>query len=183
VINDISPDLLPRITLAHVPAPELAWTEGLALTEVAARLDRDPATTLLDVLVETRLAASAVIAQPPTTDDDALRVLLRHPCHMGGSDGIYIGGHPHPRGWEAAVHLAAHPARRFGLTDRGILRPGLAADIAVIDPVRVGDRATYAQPRLLAEGVDDVVVNGEVALRNGQPTGALAGAALSPVTA
>ena len=201
VTEGLHPDLLERITLAHVPAPEWSWSEGLALTEVAERVDRPAGEVLLDLLVDTGLAASAVIAQPPTTDQEALRLLLRHPCHVGGSDGIYVGGHPHPRGWgtfarylrrhvrelrdwswsEAAVHLAAHPARRFGLTDRGVLRPGLAADLAVVDPERVADRATYAQPRALAEGVDDVVVNGVAVLRAGELTGAQSGAALSPV--
>ncbi len=198
VTEGLKPDLLARITLAHVPSAEWAWAEGLALTEVAERAGRPAAEVLLDVLVGTGLAASAVIAQPPTTSDEALRHLLRHPCHVGGSDGIYVGGHPHPRGWgtfarylahhvrdlgdwswsEAAVHLAAHPARRFGLYDRGLLRPGLAADLAVVDPTRVADRATYAQPRTLAEGVADVVVNGVPVLRAGELTGALSGAAL-----
>jgi N-acyl-D-amino-acid deacylase len=203
VTDGLNPDLLGRITLAHVPATEWSWTEGLALTEVAERAGRSAGEVLVDLLVETGLAASAVIAQPPTTNDEALRQLLRHPCHMGGSDGIYVGGHPHPRGWgtfarylsrhvrdlgdwswsEAAVHLAAHPARRFGLTDRGVLRPGLAADLAVVDPVRVADRASYAQPRELAEGIADVVVNGVAVLRAGELTGELSGASLSPMTA
>jgi N-acyl-D-amino-acid deacylase len=202
VASGLNPDLLSRITLAHVPSPEWAWTEGLALTEAAARAGRPAAEVLLDLLVGTRMAASGVIAQPASTDRAALPMLLRHPCHVGGSDGIYVGGHPHPRGWgsfarflgrhvrergdwswpEAAVHLAAHPARRFGLTDRGVLRPGLAADIAVVDPATVADRATYAQPRTLAVGVDDVIVNGVAVLRDGELTGALAGEALSPVT-
>ncbi len=198
VIDGLNPDLLGRVTLAHVPAEQWSWAEGMPLTEVAERAGRSAADALLDLLVDTGLAASAVITQPPTTDEHALRRLIRHPCHVGGSDGIYVGGHPHPRGWgtfarylsrhvrdlgdltwsEAAVHLAAHPARRFGLTDRGVLRPGLAADLAVVDPVRVADRATYAQPTALAEGIDDVVVNGVPVLRGGELTGALSGAAL-----
>jgi N-acyl-D-amino-acid deacylase len=201
IAEGISPDLLDRITLAHVPAPAWAWTEGLVLTEAAARVDRPATEVLLDLLVDTGMAASGVIAHPATTDREALPLLLRHPCQVGGSDGIYVGGHPHPRAWgtfarylrrhvrdagdwswpEAAVHLAAHPARRFGLTDRGVLRPGLVADLAIVDPVRVADRATYAEPRALAVGVDDVIVNGVPVLRDGELTGALAGAALTPV--
>ena len=64
--------------------------------------------------------------------------------------------------------------------DRGLIRPGLAADLAVIDPVRVADRADYATPREPAVGVDDVIVNGVPVLRDGQLTGALAGLPLKP---
>ena len=86
---------------------------------------------------------------------------------MAGSDGIFCGGFPHPRGWgafarylgyhtrelgdyswpEAVTHLATHAARRFRLTDRGLIRPGFAADIAVLDPATVTDRSTYAAGR------------------------------------
>ena len=68
VTEGLNPDLLGRITLAHVPAAEWSWAEGLALTEVAERAGRPAADVLLDLLVDTGLAASAVIAQPPTTD-------------------------------------------------------------------------------------------------------------------
>jgi N-acyl-D-amino-acid deacylase len=81
---------------------------------------------------------------------------------------------------QAAGHLAAHPARRFGLNDRGVLRRGMAADLCLVDPDTVTDRATYAAPRTLAVGVDDVIVNGVPVLRAGQLTGALAGEALTP---
>ena len=105
---------------------------------------------------------------------------------------------PHPRGWgafarylgyhtrqlgdyswpEAVTHLATHAARRFRLTDRGLIRPGFVADIAVLDPASVTDRSTYAAGRTLAEGVDHVLVNGTLALENGEPTGATPGRAL-----
>ncbi len=200
VVDGLNPDLLPRITLAHVPEPEWSWTEGRRLTDAAAQAGVPAAELLVHLLVHTRLAASAVIEAPPSTDEESMRTLLRHPAHMAGSDGIYMGGHPHPRGWgafarllgrhvrelgdwsweQAIVHLSSHPARRFGLTDRGLIRPGMAADIAVIDPERVGDRADYAHPREVAVGVDDVIVNGVPVLRGGRLTGALAGRPLTP---
>jgi N-acyl-D-amino-acid deacylase len=117
---------------------------------------------------------------------------------MAGSDGIYCGGFPHPRGWgafarylgyhtrklgdynwpEAVTHLSAHAARRFRLTDRGLLRPGYAADIAVFDPATVEDKSTYANGRAFAEGMRHVFVNGVPVLRDGEATGATPGRAL-----
>jgi len=73
--------------------------------------------------------------------------------------------------WEqAAAHMAGRPARRFGLSDRGLVRPGRAADIVVLDPVAVGDRATYASPRETALGVEHVFVNGIRVLADGALT-------------
>jgi N-acyl-D-amino-acid deacylase len=131
-----------------------------------------------------------------------MRALLRHPAHMGGSDGIYRGGHPHPRGWgtfarllgrhvrdlgdwtweQAALHLAGHPARRFRLHGRGLLLPGYAADVVVVDPVAVADQATYQTPRELALGIEQVIVNGIPVLSGGalMPAGRCAGRVLRP---
>ena len=93
-----------------------------------------------------RARAGCVFAQPPTNTEADLRALLRHEAHLAGSDGILLGRWPHPRGWgtfarllgrhtrelgdwtwgQAALRLAGHPARRFGLAGRGLLRPGSA---------------------------------------------------------
>ena len=82
-------------------------------------------------------------------------------------------------GWpEAAVHLSARPARRYGLTDRGLLRPGYVADVVLVDPERVADRADYDNPRSNAVGIDDVFVGGQQVLSDGQLTGATPGRGL-----
>jgi N-acyl-D-amino-acid deacylase len=200
IAAEADPSLWPRITLAHVPDDTWRWTEGWRLIAAAAEAGRSAVELCLDLLVATDLGVSAVLDRGPANNDESVRALLRHPAHIGGSDGIYIGGHPHPRGWgafarilgrhvrelrdlsweQAAVHLASHPARRFGLTDRGLIRPGLAADLAVIDPVRVADRAGYESPREPALGVDDVIVNGVAVLRDGRLTGSLPGTPLQP---
>jgi N-acyl-D-amino-acid deacylase len=204
-------DLWPRITLSHVPAAGLRWAEGMGLPEAARQAGREPAAFCRDVLLATRLEAGCVLGFPPQVTGEAedpgaaaersMRALLRHPAQMAGSDGIYIGGHPHPRGWgafarllgrhvrdlgdwtweQAAVHLAGHPARRFRLTDRGLLRQGQGADIVVVDPAAVADQATYQNPRELALGVDHVLVNGVVVLSGGGLTRAAPpGRALRP---
>jgi N-acyl-D-amino-acid deacylase len=109
--------------------------------------------------------------------------------HAAGSDGIYQGQHPHPRGYGAfaqlaphyladgsaagyqrlARHLATNAADTYGLRNRGRLAPGMAADIAVIGPTGITAHATYGDPLRQATGVDLVIVNGVITWRGGQP--------------
>ena len=74
--------------------------------------------------------------------------------------------------------MTAFPASRFGLTDRGLLRPGKAADVVVFDPDLINDTATYDEPKSYPEGIGYVLVNGRIAVEDGIPTGVLAGRAL-----
>ncbi len=120
---------------------------------------------------------------------------------MIGSDGeipIFGQASPHPRSYgtfvrvlgryvrelktitlEDAVHkMSAFPAQRIGLADRGVLREGLRADIAVFDPATVADRATFEQPHQYAVGVTQVIVNGQLAFEEGKMTSARPGRVL-----
>jgi N-acyl-D-amino-acid deacylase len=105
-------------------------------------------------------------------------------------DGPFAGELVHPRGFgsaprllgryardlklfpveEAVRKMTSLPARRMGLWDRGVLRPGMAADVTVFDPATVRDLATYEQPLRYAEGIEYVVVNGKVVLDAGRLT-------------
>ena len=85
--------------------------------------------------------------------------------------------------WEQAIRKSTWlPAATIGMVDRGLLAPGMAADITILDPNTVIDRATYEDPGLPSEGMRFVIVNGKIALDNGQPTGARAGASLFRTT-
>ena len=191
---------------AGEPAEDLTWTEGMTLPDVAARLGLSPADAAVHLLVATRLRASCVFAQPPTNSPESVRALLRHRAHVGGADAIYApvggGGRPHPRGWgafarflaehvrtlgdwtwhDAVTHLSTRPAERFALAGRGAVEPGAVADLALVDPDRVRDEATYEDPRRPASGVDDVLVAGVPVLRDGRLTDALPGRPLRPGT-
>jgi N-acyl-D-amino-acid deacylase len=195
---------LDEVRLSYVEAPPFRAYEGLTLVEAAERATGHAGPGAIvdfvcEVLVASALAVGCVVPHQQREESD-VTALMRHPAMMGGSDGIFAGGRPHPRGWgcfgrylghyvreartwtleEAVQHLAAHPARRLGLADRGLIRPGMAADLAVFDAERVGDRATYADGRQTAVGVDHVVVNGELVLADGERTPALPGRALRP---
>jgi dihydroorotase/N-acyl-D-amino-acid deacylase len=133
-------------------------------------------------------------------EEDLQRILV-HPATMVGSDGeipIFGKDHPHPRSYgtfarvlgvyvrekkllplETAVQkMSGFPAQRLGLTDRGVLRQGLKADIVVFDPAVVRDTATFATPHSYAEGVQLVLVNGQVVFENGRMTDARPGRVL-----
>ncbi|MGH7557224.1 MAG: amidohydrolase family protein [Gemmatimonadota bacterium] len=79
---------------------------------------------------------------------------------------------------EAVQRMTSLPAKRVGLTDRGVLEPEAYADITVFDPGMVCDRASFEDPKRLAVGIRHVIVNGVPVLRNGEPTGALPGLGL-----
>jgi N-acyl-D-amino-acid deacylase len=142
----------------------------------------------LNLLIDTGLNVGAHLDRPTLTDDD-LAWLAAGNRHCAGSDGIYQGQHPHPRGYGAfarlathyladgtgagyqqlARHLAANAADVYGLRDRGRLAPGMAADITVIAPGGIRELAIYGAPRRHATGVDLVLVNGVITWRDSQP--------------
>jgi len=187
-----------KIHLAMVAHPDWRWAEGLTVTDAAAKAGLSPGDFICDVLLASGLAVGVVNFRANDRTEEDVRAILRHPSHMAGSDGIFCGAYPHPRGtgafarylghhtrtlgdytWpEAVTHLATHAARRYRLTDRGLVRPGFVADLAIFDPLTVTDRSTYAAGRTLADGVRHVVVNGTVALLDGEPTGSTPGRAL-----
>lgn len=131
--------------------------------------------------------------------EDVERVLT-HPLAMIGSDGLPHDQHPHPRLWgtfprvlghysrdkglmplETAVHkMTGLPARRFGLRHRGTIAAGNAADLVVIDPLRIRDNATYEHPHAPPAGVHAVLVNGHVAVWQGSYLHVHAGRRLTP---
>jgi N-acyl-D-amino-acid deacylase len=176
------------------PTPWGDW-EGLSLPEAAQGSGRDVETFIMDLLLETQLNATMVGHGGNQEDNE---YLARHPAGMVCSDGVLVGDHPHPRSYgtfprvlahhvrerriltleEAVGKMTAAPAARLNLTDRGVLRIGAAADVVIFDPDRVADRGTYEDGRRPPEGIEWVLVNGQPAIAQGQPTGALAGQVL-----
>ena len=150
---------------------------------------------ICDLLIEENLDAAFVAR---TGNPDNIRTIVRHPAHMVGSDGLLTGDMPNPRSYgtfpyvlgqfvreegllrleEAVRKMTAIPAQRLGLSDRGVLRDGMKADIVVFDPDRVQAKSTFEQPKQYPEGIDYVVVNGKLVVDKGQHTGALPGRAL-----
>ncbi|MDO9338819.1 MAG: D-aminoacylase [Caulobacter sp.] len=110
-------------------------------------------------------------------------------------EGVFLKSSTHPRAYgnfarvlgkysrdekalslpEAVRRLSGFPAQNLGLRERGLLKTGYFADVVVFDPATVADHATYDNPRQYATGVSEVVVNGQVALAGGEPTGANGG--------
>lgn len=134
-------------------------------------------------------------------DEQDLERILRHPLTMVASDGevpIFGQAAPHPRSYgtfarvlavyvreksvltlqEAVRKMTSFPAARLGLGDRGVLRPGMKADVTVFDPARVRDAATFENPHQYAEGFAFVLVNGQVIYEHGAMTAARPGRVL-----
>ena len=131
-------------------------------------------------------------------DENDVQRVLKHPASMIASDGapiVFGRGNPHPRSYgtfarvlgryvrelktlsleEAVRKMTAFPAQRIGLQDRGVIRRGMKADLAVFDPASVRDTATFERPHQYAEGFSLVIVNGEVAYQSGAMTNARPG--------
>jgi N-acyl-D-amino-acid deacylase len=180
-------DYLRDLYLGDLPGP-FAPFAGQSVTQAAAGRAPSAGEWVLDLLAAARLRVGAHLNRRLLADDH-LAWLADQGRQCAGSDGIYQGQHPHPRGYGAfarlaahylaadpgrggqqlARHLAANAADTYGLRDRGRIAPGLAADLCVIGPGGVTERASYAAPRVTATGISLVMVNGVVAWRDGQP--------------
>jgi dihydroorotase/N-acyl-D-amino-acid deacylase len=175
--------------------------EGKNLAEITAARGRstsfeDAAETTLELV--SKGGASAIFHA--INEDDLVRI-LKDPLTMVASDGgveIPKRGVPHPRSYgtfarvlnvyvrekrvlsleDAIRKMTSLPAGRFGLSDRGLLRPGMKADVVVFDADRVRDKATFADPHQYAEGFSFVIVNGAVVLDDGKMTEARPGQVL-----
>ena len=191
-----------RILITTVLNPDLKKYEGRTIAEIARDEKKDP----LDVLMDLVIADHANVGRVTfSMSDDDVRTALAHPLVSMGTDsgaraedGIYSREKSHPRAWGSTARILGHyvrdekvlkleeairkmtslPASRMGLADRGILRPGLAADIAAFDPATVRERSTYADPLHYSEGIPYVMVNGELVVDGGRITAARPGRAL-----
>jgi dihydroorotase/N-acyl-D-amino-acid deacylase len=197
--RDRAGDDLTRVALANCD-----WDTSLNGVNLQALLERFGEPVTLEAAAERVLwleengGCSAVYH---TMDEGDVERIMRHPRTMIASDGgIYQPGPevPHPRNYGAfarvlgvyvrergvldfptAIHkMSRMPADRMGMEDRGRLAVGAYADIAVLDPERVTDRATFEDPHQMSEGVVHVLVNGKVALRAGELTEVRAGRVL-----
>jgi N-acyl-D-amino-acid deacylase len=170
--------------------------EGKTLAAIAKARNVSPEQAALDLLAK----GGASIVSYNMSEDDIAHI-MRKPYTMASSDGSLVlmtEGKPHPRNYgafarklslyvrqrgtidlETAIRsMTSLPAAVFGMKDRGVIREGAAADIAVFDPARVRERATYEDPHQLAEGMDYVLVNGTVVVSEGKFTAALPGRVL-----
>ncbi len=168
-----------NIVVSWVNSADNRHLEGHSIKEIATDADSDPVDVVCDLLLAEDLQVSMISHYG---SEDNLQRILRHPAAAVATDGIY-GGKPHPRLWgtyprllghyvreegtldlPAAVHKSTGlPARILGMNDRGTIAEGSRADLVIVDPDKVQDRATYAEPELPPAGISAVLVNGQFA--------------------
>ncbi|MBA3319480.1 MAG: D-aminoacylase [Gemmatimonadales bacterium] len=188
--------------IGAVHNPALRRFQGKTLAEVAKERGGDPLDVLLDFLIEDK--AYTYVAVFGMSEPD-VALALEQPwvsinCDSEGSapEGLLSQSHPHPRAYgtfprilrkyvreekrltleDAIRKFSSLPAQRMRIGDRGVLKVGMWADLVVFDPQTVRDRATFAQPHQLAEGMQWVLVNGVPVIAEGKATGALPGRVL-----
>ena len=183
-------------TLASVGSTRNQALEGRVVADLIAESGKDAVDWACDLLLEEDLKVSQ--RQWDGQSDEDIVPVLQHPAQMIGSDGLLVGSALHRRTYgtfarvldryvrelgalrleEAVRKMTAAPAARIGQTDRGLLRPGMRADLVVFDPDTVAERATWDQPRQLATGFTHVVVNGQPVVADGEHAGSTPGRAL-----
>jgi N-acyl-D-amino-acid deacylase len=189
------------VMIGVVQNPKLLPLQGKRLSEIAKLWNKDPMDALFDFLIEDPSSDVAVfgMSQPDVTL--ALQqpwVAVDNDSSGTSPDGILGQEHPHPRAYgtfprilrkyvreekaltleDAIRKFSALPAQRLRLTDRGVLKTGMWADMVVFDPATIRDLATFDNPNQLSQGMEYVLVNGAPVIDQGKMTGALPGKVL-----
>jgi N-acyl-D-amino-acid deacylase len=184
------------LLIASVADPALKKYEGKTVAEIAEAEGKDPADAIMDLVVADQARTTNINF---IMDEQDVRAALASPLISLGTDaagmaedGIFSQERSHPRAWastarilgryvrdeklltleEAVRKMTSLPASRLGLANRGILRPGMAADLVAFDPETVREVSTYAAPLHYSQGFPYVAVNGQLVVDDGRITAA-----------
>jgi dihydroorotase/N-acyl-D-amino-acid deacylase len=190
------------VLVAVVANPQLQPLQGKTLAQIAKERGRDPIDTLMDLLVEDHAYTFCAVFGMSEPD---VALALKQPwtsvdndSQGTAPDGLLGKEHPHPRAYgtfprilrkyvreerlltleDAIRKFSSLPAQRMRLTDRGVIKQGLWADLVVFDPATVRDLATFETPNQLSVGMTWVLVNGVPVIADGRMTSALPGKVL-----
>ena len=190
------------IQIAVVHEPSLLPLQGKRLSELAAEWHEDPIDALCDLLIKDNAQTSVAVFGMSEPD---VALALKQPWVSIDNDsqgtapeGMLGQAHPHPRAYgtfprilrkfvredhlltleDAIRKFSALPAQRLRLSDRGVLKQGMWADVVIFDPATIRDLATFEQPNQLSQGMDYVLVNGVAVIADGKMTGTLPGKVL-----
>ncbi|HEY7212260.1 MAG TPA: D-aminoacylase [Bryobacteraceae bacterium] len=189
------------ILVSVVANPKLLSLQGRTIAQIAKEQSKDPIDTIFDLLIEDPDMSVAVFGMSEQDVALALKqpwVSVDNDSQGTAPEGILAKEHPHPRAYgtfprilrkyvreeklltlpEAIRKFSALPAQRMRLTDRGILKQGMWADIVVFDPQTIRDLATFEKPNQLSVGMQYVLVNGVPVIAEGKMTDALPGKVL-----
>jgi len=188
-----------NLLIVELRKPELKKYIGKTLAEIAKERGTSAEDTAMDLVAEDETRVGTVYF---LMSEDEVRRKIALPYMDFGSDGaalsaegVFLKSGAHPRAYgnfarvlgryvrdeklttleDAIRRLTSHPASVLGLRERGSLKEGYFADIVVFDPAKIQDHATFAEPHQYSTGVSQVVVNGQLALENGEPTAARPG--------
>jgi dihydroorotase/N-acyl-D-amino-acid deacylase len=182
------------VMVSTVLDPALRKWEGKNLVEIGKEIGKDPRDAAMDLVIADRGETSVIIS---IMREDDVRLALAHPMISIGTDsgaraedGPFSESKSHPRAWgsfprvlgkyvreerlitleEAVRRFTSRPAARLGLADRGILRPGMKADLAIFNPATIRDVSTFVDPTHYSQGVEHVLVNGRAVVSGGNIT-------------
>ncbi|MCC6176900.1 MAG: D-aminoacylase [Chloroflexi bacterium] len=190
-----------KATIASVSTEAGQRLEGWSIAEAANESGKPVESFICDILIDTDLGVSFV--SQPTSSEESVSPMLAHYLASSGSDGLCVGSRRHPRTYGSFARVLGHYVReqrampledavrkmtsacalRLGMKDRGLVREGLVADLAVWDDRTIAARSTYEDPLRTATGVSYVFVSGQLVLDDGKHTGATPGRALKPLLA
>ncbi len=156
---------------------------GMTIQQIADLTGKDPVDAAINLVIEEQGNVKMIDFY---MSEESLIKILKHPSGMFGTDSLFGGGLPHPRGYgsypriinryvfakkilsleQAVAKMTSLPAKVLGLTDRGLLQPGYAADINIFDK-GFKDRATYDNPCQFSEGLKYVLINGKIKVKDG----------------
>jgi N-acyl-D-amino-acid deacylase len=171
-------------------ASNIPDVHGITVAEYAARQGQDPLEALLDLVLLSEGTAGAIYFMMGSED---IERIMKHPFTMIGTDGGIVdpryGSHPRSTATfpkvlgvyvrekqlltleDAIRKMTSLPAQKAGLKTKGLIREGLDADLVIFDPATVAGPATYAQPLLRNVGINYVIVNGGIAVKDNKYTG------------